>query len=315
MLKKVGIGVGGAVWNGQAERYGTTSVTISGFSKKLGTVLTARFANKLASFGLEPMAASVNLMLPCRFTEEYVKETMQELNEAGEKVGLEVVGCDCETLPGLSFPCAVMSGVGNSHGGSTYREQKIQTGDEIVVCRYIGMEGAAILAWEMEEELLGRYRAGFVKEVQAFAEQLSVLPEARIAAEGKLDVSAIHMVGAGGIFGALWEIAEAADAGLLADARKIPIRQEVIEICEVFGANPYQMSSCGSLLIVCRRGDEMVRTLRQAGIPAQVAGSITEGKDRLVWNGDEKRYLTPPVADEQEEIWKITGTSRLGMED
>jgi hydrogenase maturation factor len=34
------------------------------------------------------------------------------------------------------------------------------------------------------------------------------------------------------------------------------------------------------------------------GIPASVIGRITDGNDRVIVNGDEKRYLEPPKSDE-----------------
>ena len=43
----------------------------------------------------------------------------------------------------------------------------------------------------------------------------------------------MHDITEGGIFGALWEIGEASGTGITADLRKIPIKQETVEICEV----------------------------------------------------------------------------------
>lgn len=59
----------------------------------------------------------------------------------------------------------------------------------------------------------------------------------------------MHDVTEGGIFGALWEMAEASGVGLDIDLKKIPIRQETIEICEVYDINPYLLISSGAMLI------------------------------------------------------------------
>ena len=50
----------------------------------------------------------------------------------------------------------------------------------------------------------------------------------------KSGVRAMHDVTTGGIFGALWELAEASGVGLEIELKKIPIRQETVEICEFF---------------------------------------------------------------------------------
>lgn len=45
-------------------------------------------------------------------------------------------------------------------------------------------------------------------------------------------VAAIHDASQGGIFGALWDMAEASGIGLDIDLKKLPIRQDTIEISE-----------------------------------------------------------------------------------
>ena len=53
-----------------------------------------------------------------------------------------------------------------------------------------------------------------------------MLPEERLPSGA---VFAMHDVTEGGIFGALWEMAEASGVGLEIDVKKIPIRQETVE--------------------------------------------------------------------------------------
>lgn len=108
----------------------------------------------------------------------------------------------------------------------------------------------------------------------------------------------MHDVTEGGIFGALWEMASAAGVGLEIDLKKIPIRQETVEICEVFDINPYQLISSGSMLIGTDHGSQLVEALKRAGIHSAVVGRATEGNDRVIFNAEEKRFLEPPKSDE-----------------
>ena len=57
----------------------------------------------------------------------------------------------------------------------------------------------------------------------------------------------------------LWEVAEGANVGLEADLKKIPIRQETVEICEVFHLNPYHIMSSGSVLAVTEDGPDVYK--------------------------------------------------------
>ena len=129
-----------------------------------------------------------------------------------------------------------------------------------------------------------------------FDKYLSVVPEAAVAV--KSGVSAMHDVTEGGIFGALWEMAESSGIGLTIDLKKIPVRQETIEVCEFFGINPYELISSGSMLMASQDGNQLVQDLERAGIPAVVVGKATAGNDRVLLNGEEQRFLEPPKTDE-----------------
>ena len=112
----------------------------------------------------------------------------------------------------------------------------------------------------------------------------------------------MHDASEGGVFGALWEMAERSGVGLQIDMKEIPVRQETIEICNYLNISPYELMADGSLLIACRSGHKLMRELLEAGINAAVIGTVTEGNDRCLLNGEEKRFLEPAREDE---IYKI----------
>jgi len=82
------------------------------------------------------------------------------------------------------------------------------------------------------------------------------------------------------------------------DLHKIQLKQETVEICEFFDLNPYMLISGGCMLMVTDRGNLLADRLKEAGIPAAVIGRIKEGNDRIILNGEERRFLEPPKADE-----------------
>jgi hydrogenase maturation factor len=114
----------------------------------------------------------------------------------------------------------------------------------------------------------------------------------------KSGVGAMHDVTEGGIFGALWEMAEASDVGLEIDLKKIPLRQETVEICELFDVNPYELISSGCMLMAATDGNALVREIEKTGIKATIIGKATAGNDRILINEDEHRFLEPPKTDE-----------------
>ena len=97
-------------------------------------------------------------------------------------------------------------------------------------------------------------------------------------------------------------MAEASGVGLEIDLKKIPIRQETVEVCEFFGINPYKLISSGCMLMAAEDGNTLVRELEKEGIPATIIGKAIEGNDRVLLNEDEKRFLEPPKTDELYEV-------------
>ena len=93
-------------------------------------------------------------------------------------------------------------------------------------------------------------------------------------------------------------MAEASGVGLEIDLKKIPIRQETVEICEYFDLNPYELISSGCMLMAAADGNTIVRELEKSGIHAAVVGKAVKGQDRVLYAAEEKRFLEPPKSDE-----------------
>ena len=178
----------------------------------------------------------------------------------------------------------------------------VQPGDDIVVTKWIGLEGTSIAAKEKETLLLESFAPSFVETAKKFDQYLSVIPEAKIA--GEWGVSAMHDITEGGVFGALWEMGSGSGVGLDIDLKAIPIRQETVEVCEVLGLNPYILMSSGSMMIAAKDGYGLVRKLKLAGIEAAVVGKATDGNDRILRNGEDTRYLDKPQSDELYKIYQ-----------
>ena len=255
-----------------------------------------RAANNLAAGGSIPFAVQLHIMLPERYREIALKRIMEVAAETAADLHVTISGGHTEVLAEITTPIVsatalgyqVCTGAGEKKGIS----DKVTAGQEIVMTKWIGISESARLAQEREEELLSRYPLFFIKSAQNLEQYYSVIPEAATAV--KSGVTAMHDVAGGGIFGALWELGERFGVGLQVDMKKIPIKQETVEVCEFFGYNPYEIRSDGALLIVTSEGHALVEKLNSQGISAEVIGMIMEGNEKVIINDDEKRFLEPP---------------------
>lgn len=269
---------------------------ITGTANDIGNLAIHITVNDLASAGAEPVGVMLTILLPEGTEEPELKQMMQRMDEACARADVQIMGGHTEVTRAVNQPVVSVSGVGKAKRGKLVSTAGVKPGDDIVVTKWIGIEGTSIIAKEKEKELSTRLPVHLIEEAKGFDSMLSVLPEARVAVGH--GVHAMHDVTEGGIFGALWEMAEAGGVGLEIDLKKIPVKQETIEVCEFFGVNPYELISSGSMLMASEDGNGLVWKLKQAGIHAAVVGKATVGKDRVLLNGEEKRFLEPPKADE-----------------
>lgn len=225
-----------------------------------------------------------------------MKKLMQQMETACKEASVQIMGGHTEVTRAVSQPVVTVCGVGKAKKGKLITTAGARPGMDMIATKWIGLEGTSIIAKEKEEELSSRYTAEFIQKAQQFDRYLSVMGEAAVAAAN--GVSAMHDVTEGGIFGALWEMAEASGVGLEIDLKRIPLLQETVEICEFFDVNPYELISSGCMLMAAEDGNTLVRELEKAGIPAVVIGKATAGNDRIIVNEEERRFLEPPKTDE-----------------
>lgn len=269
---------------------------ITGTGKEMGSLAVITTANDLASSGAEPVGVMLTILLPEESEEALLKEIMRDAEATCEKFHMQILGGHTEVSAAVDRPVISVSGVGKVKKDAMIKTGGARPGMDIVVSKWIGIEGTVILAKERERELRGRYATTFIDRSKDLDAYISVLSEAAVAARS--GVSAMHDITEGGIFGALWEMAEASGVGLEIDLKKIPVRQETIEICEFFGLNPYELISGGSMLMAAEDGNQLVHELEKAGIPAAVIGKAMAGNDRVLRNEEERRFLEPPKPDE-----------------
>lgn len=254
-------------------------------------------ANNLATAGAEPVAAELVIFLPENVEEPELKALMSEAEGIAAELNIQIIGGQTRVSSAVRQPLATVTGYGIRKTGAVQMDvRKKLAGQDIIITKWIGLEGTADLAARNQEGLLTRYPAYLVEEAAAFDRYYSILPEAATAV--KSGGCTMHDASEGGVFAALWEMAEGAGVGLTIDMKKLPLRQETVEVCEFCNVNPYELRSGGSLIIASLAGTAVVEALAAEGIPAVIVGRFTDSNERLILNEDEVRYMDRPQRDE-----------------
>ena len=156
---------------------------------------------------------------------------------------------------------------------------------DIVAAGYAGEAGAACIAREKFNEMLRRFRKDYAEHLC----EESDMPEP--------EPCCFVPAGEGGILAALYRAAKERKCGLRIALRMIPVRQDTIELCELYGLNPYRLfSRCA--VYFCGNGERLAEQLREKGIPAARIGRLTGGLDKVITDKTETEYLNRPEPDE-----------------
>lgn len=240
----------------------------------------------------------VQILLPLGEQERTLQQMVCSVRTAAESAGAAIADVKACVSAAVNAPATSASAhVWGTEAGEHAKDQGKRpfAGSQIVMTKWAGIEGTVRLTNRCREQLLKRYSAHFLEEAAALDRCLSIVPEA--AAACKSGVGVVCAAGEGGIFHALWTLAEQTGTGLEVFLKKIPIRQETVEVCNLLDVNPYELAANGSLLCVAADGETLAGQLRSAGIAAEVIGRLTGENGRVIINGEERRFLEPAKED------------------
>lgn len=277
------------------EDFVVTTDPITGTATDIGKLAVNICVNDLASAGAQPLGILLTIMLTPRMREAKLKAIMADVNEMCKQYNIQVIGGHTEVTEAVNQPLISATAIGKVKKGQMISTAGAKPGMDLVLSKWIGIEGTSIIAKDYHDRLAERLPEDLIKVAQNFDQYISVLPESIVAVEH--GVAAMHDVTEGGIFGALWEMGSASGVGLEVNLMDIPVRQETIEVCEFFGINPYELISSGSMLMATADGTGLVNALSEAGIEASIIGKCNDTNDRVIVNGEERRFLEPPKAD------------------
>ncbi|MCI6017980.1 MAG: AIR synthase related protein [Clostridiales bacterium] len=303
VICRPGIGQGSAVFKvPSAETDGVYIVThtasFSGSPKEAACGAVHGAAAALMAKGAVPVGLETAVLMPPDYPESQLKQLMTLLDETCGIYDMEILGGHTEYMPVIGELTVTVTAAGYTN--EIPETFSARAGDDIVMTKWAGLYGTAVVASRKADELKGRYYPDFIEETDRYFEYLSVKREIEIARQ--FDTSVMYGIAKEGIFGALWEVAVAGKVGLFVDLKKIPLKQQTVEICNYYDINPYKLSGYGALLIGTSEGEHLAAALRENGIEAAVIGRFTSGNDRVVVNDDEVRYLEPPRGSE---LWKF----------
>lgn len=264
-------------------------------------------ANDLATVGARPRWFLLTVLLPEKGADEaLVRGIWEEVQSALDAIGCELCGGHTEITVGLDRPLLIGHMLGEVDCDKLIDKANARPGDRVLLTKGVPVEGTAIMARERGDELKGKFPEATLRKARAFLEDpgISVLPEAMAACEAGR-VHAMHDPTEGGVATGLWELAEAAECGMLVREDRIPIVEPGGALCRHFGLDPLGTISSGSLLIAAPPSDapKIAAAIEALGTPCADIGEVRPREEGAMMVRGDAKVPIPVFA--QDEITKL----------
>ena len=245
----------------------------------IGKLAVSGTVNDLAAMGAQPGFFAASFIIEEGFSTYDLSRVVKSFAENLKNAGAMMIAADTKVAP-------------EGHGGEIfisvaaigeiYRQQnisldKIEVGDEVVISGDIARHFAAILAV--------REKIDAEPPLQSDCAPLWNIVKAAI--DGGVEIHSMRDPTRGGLATTLVEISEKAKIGIEIDEEKIPIKPQVISLCDIYGFDPLYLANEGKMTFFVRRGDgeKLAGILKNFEVSrdAAVIGRVVDG-DGVILN-------------------------------
>ncbi|MEO1927598.1 MAG: hydrogenase expression/formation protein HypE [Nautiliaceae bacterium] len=252
----------------------------------IGKLSIAGTCNDIAMMGGKPEYLTCGFMIEEGLEFNELERIVKSMADELKKVGAKIVAGDTKVVPAGSVDKIFIntSGIGKivKEGISAHN---LKPGDKIIVSRDIGRHGTVIMA----------HRYGVDTDLKSDCKVL--WDEVKALIDTGIDIKAMRDATRGGVSAVLNEWSKASGVGIEIEEEKLPISDEVIGLCEIFGFEPMDLANEGTFVVAVDAQDakKAEQVLKQFNDKASIIGEVVEGNKVVLtspWGS--KRYIELP---------------------
>jgi len=248
---------------------------------EIGRYVVTINANDIATMGATPRWFLLTLLLPERRADrELVERIFEQVDQACQALNVVLCGGHTEITAGVERPLAVGMMLGEVEKADLVQTAGAQPGDKVLLTKGIAIEGTAVLARELGDQLASQVGHKIVARGRQFLHEpgIGVTRDAEIVRQAGRP-HAMHDPTEGGLATGLWELAQACGHGIVVDLDAVYRFPETIAFCQALDLDPLGLLGSGALLVTASPADarRMVDALRVAGIGGSIIGQVTDG--------------------------------------
>jgi hydrogenase expression/formation protein HypE len=260
-------------------------------------------ASDAATSGIRPAYITMDLNLPLSMTREDFEALWAVVHRECDKIGMAIIAGHTGRYEGCEYPMiggATVIGIGPKD--RYVSPTMARPGDTVLITKGAAIEAAGLFAVTFPQRVAERYGEKVAREAEEIFWQMSVVEDALTSVEVGVrenGVTSMHDATECGVWGGLFEVAQASGVGMTIDKEKIIVQDPVRKVCDLFGIDPYTSISEGTLILTCRphKTQEVVRRLGDKGIPVSMVGEVVDARQGLRYfeHGQSRELVHPQV--------------------
>ena len=250
-------------------------------SDEIGWYAVQVNANDIATTGAVPRWFLASLLLPeGEATPALTEDIFEQIYRACRELGISVIGGHTEITHGLNRPILVGALIGEVDKERLVTPRGLRPGDRLLLTKGVPIEATAILGRELLHRLAASLTPAQIEQARNYLYEpgISVIRDAQIALQTGA-VHAMHDPTEGGLYTAVWEMAQASGCALAIDPQTVPVPELARQACAVAGIDPLGAIASGALLLATppQDADYIRLALASEGIPCAEIGFVEEG--------------------------------------
>ncbi len=237
--------------------------------------------NDLVTTGCVPAALSLSFILEEGLPVSDFKKILVSIRDTLDEAGVNIVTGDTKVVERGSADKIFIntSGIGLIENNLDISPGKIKTGDKILINGSIADHGIAILNQRQE--------FNFKTNILSDCAPLSSLVRDMLKVSN--GVHTLRDATRGGLATVLFELANKSNTNIDIYQDQIPVKREVLGVCEFLGLDPLYIANEGKMVAIVEKGDseQVLQAMRKNkyGKDSQIIGEISEvGEGRVIIN-------------------------------
>jgi hydrogenase maturation factor len=239
-------------------------------------------ASDLTTSGVAPQYVTMDWNLPMDIEDAQLETMFRVIDRECRKYGTSIVTGHTGRYEGCAYPMvggATFLAVAPKDGWVT--ADMARPGNRLIVTKTAALEATAILSNTFPAIVDRHLSREDARAAKALFGSMSTVEDALTAAKVGLrgdGVWAMHDATEGGVRNAVWEMAQASGLGVDVDLASVLVEPAVAALCELFGMNPLDAISEGTLLLAVdpQASDDVLGRLKRRGIDAADVGAFTK---------------------------------------